>query len=303
MIESLLSFLEIIPSILVFLLVFSVLIWVHEWGHFFSAKMSGIKVEEFGMGLGKKIWGKKRGETEFTINAIPFGGFVKMLGEEEHSTDPRSFDQAPLLNRMWVTLNGIFMNVLFTILSFSIIFSIGAPPILLSMQEVQVAAEKGIVVLSEEDGQQKILEIKDIKKPFLEAVPFSVSETWRISKTVLGKLKEIPGEIATQKKIPDSLSGPVGIAEATHKILPQGFIAILKLAALLSLSLAIMNLLPIPALDGGRFFFQIIELILLPFGIKIHQKIENIVHGIGYAFLLLLLFVITGNDILRIALS
>lgn len=287
---------------IVFLLVFSLLIIVHEWGHFFAARKSGVKVEEFGLGLGKKLWGKKYGETEFTLNAVPFGGFVRMLGEEESSDDPRSFEQAKLWKRMWITLNGIFMNLIFTVLALFVAFSVGSNPILLSEADLKHYQTQGFVVLSEPDadGKQIIESIHKIKKPLPEAFLFSISETARISQFIFQKVAEIPSEIMKNKKVPDSLAGPVGIAQATHKILPGGIMAILKLAALLSLSLGLMNLLPIPALDGGRFFFQIIEMILSPFGVKMNPKIENYAHVGGFMFLIGLLLVITGNDLLRL---
>ena len=100
--------------------------------------------------------------------------------------------------------------------------------------------------------------------------------------------------------MPDSLAGPVGIAQATHNLLPAGFTALLKLTALLSLSLGLMNLLPIPALDGGRFFFQLLELVLKPFQVKLSNNIENYAHMLGFGVLILLLVVITGNDIWRL---
>jgi regulator of sigma E protease len=275
---------------------------IHEWGHFFAAKKSGVLVHEFGLGLGKKIWGKTYGETEFTINAIPFGGFVRMLGEEENSNDPRSFAQAALWKRMWITLNGIFMNLVFSITVFTVLFSIGSAPIILSEADFKVAQQHDLVVQTEdvdEDGKA-VFRLKEIQLPVHRAFAYSLTEHWRITNYVFIKLGEIPAEIRKNKKIPDTLSGPVGIAEATHKILPYGFKAILKLAALLSLSLAIMNILPIPALDGGRFLFQIIELILKPFNISMDAKFENQIHMIGFGILITLIVVITGNDIWRI---
>lgn len=302
MIESLQSVLNFIPSLIVFLLVFSVLVVIHEWGHFFAAKKSGVYVEEFGLGLGKKLFGKKIGETEFTLNAIPFGGFVKMLGEEESSADPRSFNRADLWKRMWITLNGIFMNLIFSIVVFTALFSVGSAPIILSEADFKVAEQHGFVESTGETDEEgkSIFKLKEIQLPVHQAFGYSLTEHWRITKYIFVKLGEVPAEIRKNKKIPDTLSGPVGIAEATHKILPYGFKAILKLAALLSLSLAIMNILPIPALDGGRFLFQIIELILSPFKIKMDANLENQIHMIGFGILITLIIIITGNDIWRL---
>lgn len=302
MIDWLANIIDYIPSIITFVVIFSVLIIVHEWGHFFAAKKSGIKVEEFALGLGKKLWGKQKGETKYRVNAIPFGGYVKMLGEEESSNDPRSFEQASLLKRIWITLNGIFMNLVFTILIFTFIFSVGTTPILLSEADVKQAESIGIIEFNEgtEDSKRTIKSIQKIQKPIWQAFPYAINETSRISKFIVQKIAEIPRDVVREGGVPESLAGPVGIAQATHQILPEGIMAILKLTALLSLSLGVMNFLPIPALDGGRFLFQIIEFILMPFKVKLNKNIENTVHMIGYFALLGLLFLITGNDILKL---
>jgi len=129
----------IIFSILAFLLIFSTLIIVHEFGHYYAAIKSGVKVEEFGLGMGKKLFGYKRGETEFTLNLIPFGGFVRMLGEEDDSKDPRSFGQAKLWKRMVITLAGVFMNFVMAIAFLTILFTAGTDPILVSQADVERA--------------------------------------------------------------------------------------------------------------------------------------------------------------------
>lgn len=295
------SFLNVLPSIIVFILIFSVLILVHEWGHFITAIKSGVKVEEFGLGFGKKLWKKQVGEVEYSIGLVPFGGYVKMLGEEEESNDPRSFEQAALWKRIAITLAGIFMNLVFTITAFVVLFSIGTTPILVSEADIAQADAQGLVIWqTNKDGEKSITGLKEIKKGVLEAIPFAFAETWRISGAILDKVAEIPREIIRNKKLPEGLSGPVGIAQATHKIIPFGFWALLKLTALLSLSLAVMNLLPIPALDGGRFFFQLVELILKPFKIKLNSEIENYVHMAGFIALMALIVAITWNDILNL---
>ena len=306
----------ILLSILAFVIIFSVLIIVHEFGHYYAAIKSGVKVEEFGLGMGKKIIGKQVGETEFTLNAVPFGGFVRMLGEEDESRDPRSFGEAKLLNRMVITLAGVFMNFVMSIALLSILFTVGTDPILVTSDDFEAAYASGLVQFELEGGQvvtrEEILELEDkdteinvvytetVKKPFPQSVGFAVTETYRISIAVLQKAAEIPVELIAKQQIPEGLAGPVGIAEITHKVVPLGFLALIKLTALLSISLAVMNLLPIPALDGGRFVFQLVELCLKPFKIKPSQTIENYAHVGGFVVLIGLLLLITWNDIVRI---
>ncbi|MCF7846849.1 MAG: site-2 protease family protein [Candidatus Gracilibacteria bacterium] len=275
---------------------------MHEWGHFFTARKCGVKVLEFGLGMGKKLKGWMHNGVEYTINAVPFGGFVRMLGEEEKSNDPRSFEQAKLWKRMAITLAGIFMNLVAAVVALTVLFSLGTKPILITEQDLQQAQEAGILVLSEpnEEGVREIVELKDVQKPFPASLGFALTESWRISGAIVDKLAEIPGEVIRHRRLPEGMAGPVGIAEATHQILPMGFFAILKLWALLSLSLAVINLLPIPALDGGRFLFQLVELVLKPFRIRINARIENAVHFGGYVLLMGLLVAVTWNDIVRV---
>lgn len=305
----------IIFSILAFLLIFSTLIIVHEFGHYYAAIRAGVKVEEFGLGMGKKLLGKKYGETEFTLNLIPFGGFVRMLGEEDDNKDPRSFSQAKLHHRMIITLAGVFMNFVMAIAFLTILFTVGTNPILVSQADVERAYDNGLIAFSV-DGERmspdeiKALEgstspvvfeyLEKVQAPFPQSVWLATTETVRISWAVLEKAAEIPVELIAKQRVPEGLAGPIGIAEVTHKILPQGFMALLKLTALLSISLAVMNLLPIPALDGGRFIFQIVELLLKPFKIKPSEKWENYAHMAGFGLLMSLLLIITWNDISRI---
>lgn len=305
----------VLPSVLVFLLIFSTLIIVHEFGHYYAAIKSGVKVEEFGLGMGKKLYGYQRGETEFTLNLIPFGGFVRMLGEEDDSKDPRSFSQAKLLNRMVITLAGVFMNFVLAITFLTVLFTVGTDPILVSQSDVERAYDSGVIAFSVDGERMSPDEIKaldnpdlevkfeylqKVKAPFPQSIWLASTETVRISWAVLEKAAEIPIELVQNLRVPEGLAGPVGIAEVTHQILPQGFMALVKLTALLSISLGVMNLLPIPALDGGRFIFQILELLLKPFGMKPNEKWENYAHMAGFALLMGLLLLITWNDIIRI---
>lgn len=305
----------VIPSVLVFLLIFSTLIIVHEFGHYYAAIKSGVKVEEFGLGMGKKLYGYQRGETEFTLNIIPFGGFVRMLGEEDESKDLRSFSQAKLLNRMVITLAGVFMNFVLAITFLTVLFTVGTDPILVSQADVERAYDNGVIAFNVEGQRMSPDEIKaldnpdldvkfeylqPVKAPFPQSIWLATTETVRISWAVLEKASEIPVELVQHLRVPEGLAGPVGIAEVTHQILPQGFLALVKLTALLSISLGVMNLLPIPALDGGRFIFQILELLLKPFGVKTNEKWENYAHVAGFVLLMGLLLIITWNDIVRI---
>ena len=121
-----------------------------------------------------------------------------------------------------------------------------------------------------------------------------------MSGAILQKVSEIPGNIIDKHRLPEGMAGPLGIAEITKKISKQGFVYLVKMAALLSVSLGVMNLLPIPALDGGRFFFQLVELALKPFKIKPSEKIENYAHLGGMFILFGFLIAVTIEDVVRI---
>ena len=223
-----------------------------------------------------------------------------MLGEEESSNDPRSFEQAKLYKRMCITLAGVFMNFVGAILLFSITFMIGTNPglIFVSERDLAMAEEMGIMKIEvDEEGNRKVEQLKQVKMPVLEAIPFAVQRTVDISGHILTQIVAIPAHIVTEHELPKGMAGPVGIAEMTHKLAPMGILALMKWAALLSISLGVFNLLPLPALDGGRFVFQLYELI---FQHKPNPRFENALHVAGFALLMLLILFVTWGDVVRL---
>ncbi|MDP2642308.1 MAG: RIP metalloprotease RseP [Candidatus Peregrinibacteria bacterium] len=532
---------------IVFIVIFSLLILIHELGHFWAAKRSGIKVEEFGLGLPPKIWGKKFGETVYSFNWIPFGGFVRLFGEDSY--DPsilkkkRSFAAASSRNRFKVAFAGVFMNFFLAWFLLSIGFSVGMKPligpnevfdyvdsghvqlveglkiknveneslaqyvgmkkddliyfldgknigeeflmrmntnpvgaykvkrgeeilsyevtdemvektglhalgvvvgdtaafprievfkvdpagvnyayglrdgdIVLSVNEKQVfyvdqfeslirgvspleyeiyrngerqkvivevpqtrkvvvsdvlaqspAAEAGIkprdVILSvngtnvtdslelikyvsghatetiayaiDRDGEKlffaitsnedkkigvllselmnyknfedmslynvnvvsSVAEVKDEKYPVHIALYKSFTEMVKVSKLTAESFGAFVGSLITNGQVPNDVAGPVGIARMTHTFAQQGIIALLRFVAVLSLSLAVINILPLPGLDGGRIFFIIGEVIL---GKRMSRKIESRIHVLGYFLILIMIFVVTYSDIVRL---
>ncbi len=534
-------------TIIAFVLIFSVLVLVHELGHFWMAKRAGIKVEEFGFGLPPRIWGKKKGETIYSINWIPFGGFVRMLGED--ALDPkmikkkRSFAAASMRNRVKVIVAGVVMNFFLAWILLTVGFSAGMQP-LLTPEDALGAVDEGVVVMQEgiivsdilpgslaeelgfapgdvlysyngdvidsfvlekigesgvgsykvlrdgrfltydvleEDlteteslvsgllakpitmfprvkvfnvdeegvfhaggirngdvlvsvnGQQifsvaefeeivrgvatlnfeiyrngarenvfverpqirkvivtqvfpdspadevgikagdiilsvngnniddspelidyvanhkdenlayvveregqaiffevkpgddgrigvmlselvdegiatgltlynvdvlsSVMEIKDQKFPVHLAMKEAFFEGFRLSKLTAEMFVGVIRDLVGGAGVPDSVAGPVGIAQMTHGFVQEGLIPLLRFVAILSLSLAVINILPIPALDGGRLLFILIELII---GRRVNQKWESVVHMLGYAFILLLIIIVTFNDVMRL---
>lgn len=365
-------------SIIIFIAILSILVMLHEFGHFLMAKRAKIGVEEFGFGLPPRIWGKKIKGTIYSINWLPFGGFVKLIGEDptDERRDSRdSFYTKSILDRSLVVLAGVALNFLLAVVIFYIVvFALGAKvsvPLLTDHkfkfvnQTTQVlvgdvidqsAAQKAQIKPGEsiiQIGGEKITSVEQLQKivrssegkslkitlenpvnnqtRVVEAVPvyneslktaaLGVSlgdlavlnyETFpqklfagfiHSYNTVVYSAKvfgELIGFAISQKDIKpvsEGVSGPIGIAKITSQAVALGPISVLQLIGLLSLNLAVFNVLPIPALDGGRFFFIVIEAVTRK---KVYPSIEKWTHTIGFALLLGLIVFITYNDILKL---
>lgn len=536
---------DFILTAIVFLIIFSILVLIHECGHFFAARSVGIKVEEFGFGMPPRLWGVKKGEVLYSVNLIPFGGFVRLLGEdpgdEKMYNNKRSFVAQSPRARIFVVVAGVLMNLLlaFSLLTFG--FSFGIQPLLVSGDEVLEAIDSGLIETEEgvvikevvagsdaleaglqsgdriveidgiavmssaqlvdidsygesnskkldvqRDGVEKsvtlqksgsdvlpgfemyetiflprvviedvkkdsitalsglqqgdmllkindrpiyfmedynntvigesvldyliyrdgeiknfrvelpqkrlvvvsnlvpntpaflagvekgdvilsinsesvsepedvvrnvkkgeknlyefkrgdrvlsviiqpdetgligvglaklishenvqvtvfstdapvsILKINDVVYPFWEAPGKAIEELGKLSVVTFGMFAGLIRSVTTSLIVPVDVSGPVGIAQLTHVFVQEGFLSILRFMALLSLSLAIINIFPFPALDGGRLFFILIEVIV---GRRVNPRIESIIHAFGFVLLMALIFLITYNDILKL---
>ena len=240
----------------VFLLGF--LVFIHEFGHFSMAKKFGVKVEEFSIGFGPKLYSKEKNGTLYKICCIPFGGYVKMLGEEESVDKEGSFSKAKLFHRIMIVAGGALVNIIFAIITFFIlsIFYEG---------------------------------IKDFS--FTEKITFSFENTIGFCMSMINNIKMLfTGQIGL-----DQMTGPVGISEIVVK--SNGLFDFVYLLSLISLSLGITNLLPLPALDGGRILLLIIEGIR---GKALNEEIEIKIQTIGFLILMTLAVYVTYEDILRI---
>jgi len=343
-----------VVTLIIFLLILGLLIFVHEGGHFIVAKLSGIKVEEFGMGFPPRIFGIRRGETIYSLNWIPLGGFCKMLGEEDPSA-PRSFASKRPAVRLATLAAGPLMNAILPIVLLSIAFMVPRQVVVGDVVIDQVvpdspAAEAGIVpgdtVLSINGnsiqnigdviydihlkmGEKITLELKgadgNLKTaalvprwnpppgegavgiamtmvntgnvsqayPFRKAVPKSISS---IGDTFVLMRNEVTSWFV-QKKAPE-VAGPVGIFQLTGEVREAGPSYIIQFTAFLSLNLAIVNILPLPALDGGRIVFVLLEVVRR--GKRVSPRTEGLIHYVGFAMLIALILVISYFDILRV---
>jgi regulator of sigma E protease len=374
-------------TLLIFILILSVLVLFHEFGHYFVAKKNGVRVEEFGLGLPPKVFGKKIGETEYTFNALPFGGFVKLTGEDstdQEATllDPRSFAHKKPGQRAAILVAGVCMNLLLagsiyyifflikdfktlsTPLIFDYKFKFGnertvstvitglSDPSSITTSQVEpgdaLIEVNGVPVRSVADirasvkdsaGQPVTLTLMDLRKTNDNIKTITVSpikdsdgngilvlylgkavtlsyatpverlfsgfmQTYNMlaySNHVLANLFLVSVESRSVAPVSEGVSGPVGIYSVIGNILhlggEQAFLSLLDFTALMSLSLAFLNIMPFPALDGGRLFFVIIEKIR---GKRIHPSAEANVHKWGMIALLVLIAVVSVKDVINL---
>ena len=354
---------------IIFIIVLGVLVFVHEFGHFIFAKRAGMKVEEFGFGFPPRIWGIKKGETMYSINWIPFGGFVKILGEEgEQRDNPRSFSSKPAGSRLKVIIAGVTMNFFLAVALLMITNFFGLriglnddkTASLATNKQVQIievakdspADKAGIMLLdqvvgfklndtfnavsSAEDVQTFIREnvgktltmvIQRNKETFDKEIIARVNPpagqgalgvslaltgvvsypwyeaVWRgvydavilTMNTIIGYYILFKTLLINGKLIAD-VSGPIGIATLTGQAARIGINYLMQFTAMISINLAVLNIIPFPALDGGRALLIIIEKLK---GSPVNKKAEQLVNAVGFAFLVALMLYVTAKDILR----
>ncbi|MDP4000114.1 MAG: site-2 protease family protein [bacterium] len=359
---------DILVTILAFLLIIGALVFVHELGHFWVARRNGIKVEEFAFGLPllPRIYSKRRGETTYSIYPVPIGGFVRMLGEDGKSKSKRSFAAQTAGVRAKVLVAGVAMNALVAYLLLTAGFLGGMQPLALCASDypnatyrndIRIAAvapdspasraglKRGDVVQTvagERIGCSKEIprltaahageptafgivrsgtpqtliaapgtsgafagkvgiapedRYSELDYPKWEAPYIALLETVAIISATLTAVVGLFATVLTQGSVPAGISGPVGIAKVTGDIIGLGGVVLLRFVAVISLSLAIFNLLPIPALDGGRLLFVGIE--KLRRGKPVPAHIEQYFHLAGFVFLIGLILFITYFDIIR----
>ncbi|RKD34470.1 RIP metalloprotease RseP [Thermohalobacter berrensis] len=322
--------------------VFFLVVVFHEFGHFIVAKLVDIKVHEFSIGMGPRIFKVKKGETDYSLRALPIGGYVKMEGEDEKSDDIRSFSNKPVLARMAVIAAGAIMNFILALLVFSLIsYIIGAPTTtimettkdmpaynagiksgdkIISVNNIDIDTWDELVsVISKSEGKElKVTVLRNNKKIDFYVDPVIEKDTGRaiigivpeMKKSILYSIKNgfdrmifmlsmmfrflrmlLTGNVNTTDVI-----GPVGIIHLVGEAAKLGFLNVLSLAGLISVNLGFFNLLPIPALDGSRLMFLIIELFR---GKPIDPEKEGFIHFVGFVFLMLLMIFIAYKDLIR----
>ena len=360
-------------SILLFIIILAVLIFVHELGHFIAAKRAGIRVDEFGLGFPPRLWKKKIGETVYSINLFPIGGFVKIFGEnpDDESINgkdaSRSFVHKSKLTQAWVVGAGVVFNILLAWSLISAGFMVGIPysaddttygtrvasPELVITQVLPSspafsAGIKGgdhiIALTTPNDHLKKPTERKAQKfiashdeleltymrgtetkttmvrptdglingrraigismdmvgtltLPVYEALYVGAMTTASLTWATATGIFDFFKNVFTGQADFSQISGPVGIVGIVGDASALGAVHLISLVALISINLAVINLLPLPALDGGRLFFIIIEAIKRS---PIKPVVTNTANGIGFVLLILLMVVVTYHDVVKL---
>ncbi|MDR0853815.1 MAG: RIP metalloprotease RseP [Clostridiales Family XIII bacterium] len=345
------------------IIIFCLLVFVHEMGHFVVAKKSGVKVNEFALGMGPKLFSFTRGETKYSLRAIPIGGYCAMEGEDEDSSDPRAFNNKPAWKRALVLFAGSAMNIILAIVLMSVvIFYVGVaistidsvsesspaavagieagdtilvmdgvevedwadvtaftdglnedaadnhpvssaatPPVegnssvelLLTLDRDGEVFDEELLLSPDEEGYYRMgVTAQRVHTPayFFKSFGYGTKAIFQMT----GMMYEAIGQLVTGRADMDQVSGPVGIVKAVGDSAKYGFIYLVQLTALISLNLGIMNLLPFPALDGGRLIFLLIRKVT---GKKVTDSMEGKVHLAGMLVLFAFMIFITVHDI------
>jgi len=355
-------------TIILFIFIIGLLVFVHEAGHFVAAKIGKIKVEEFAFGFPPRLWSRKRGETRYAINAIPIGGYVKMLGETEESESPRSFSKKKPLTRGLVSVAGVIMNVVLAWLILTVGFAVGMSPlvspagsipgkiistsvIIANVESGSVAAKIGlqqgdeflrghgigegdtvfsnttdltnftkshsgkkVELIYKRNGRESVvtadlpansdaplgvavIENSQVKTIWFMAPIVAFREVIRIIQVNFVFLGNFFRQFFSTGVVSKEVGGPVAIYVFTGMAIKAGAMVVAQFIAILSISLALINILPFPALDGGRLFFIILEKI---FRRKIiRENVENIIHTIGFVLILLFAALVTYKDVVN----
>ncbi len=350
-------------TIFISIVILGFLVFIHEAGHFFAAKRAGILVEEFGIGFPPRLFSIKKGETVYSLNLLPLGGFVKIYGEaSEFRDDPRSFASKSIGVRTGIVFAGVAMNFLIGMVLLILAYSIGFPsPVteenqkfvqnqslviarVLSGAPADVAGiQPGDVVVGlngkkvdgvgfkeliqnhlgeemeivlERGGKEVVISVPTRKeysptegslgvalvdRGILKyPLPLAFINGIKDSFIIIGKIMEafvglfvdmFRGDVDR-----DAVSGPVGVFVLAGQAIQEGILYVIPLIILISFNLAVMNMIPFPALDGGRMFFFMIEKIK---GQPISSRVEGAVHGAGFVALIILMFFLTLGDLKR----
>ena len=334
-------------TLLVVVLIFGFIIFIHELGHFTVAKLCGVLVHEFSMGMGPALFKKQWGETTYALRLFPIGGFVAVEGEDEDSDNERAINRCPVWQRIIFVAAGAFMNVLFGFLLMVVLVSsqdLVSTTVVAEFQEgaqssqiLQVGDEileingadinigndiafelisvgtEAIDLTIRRDGA--IMELEDVPFPtqtvdgitvpvmdFMvygeeKTVLNTLGEAWHMTTAVVKQVWDSFAKLITGYYKVNNLSGPLGVSSAIGEAAAIGMESLIMMVAFITINIGVFNLIPLPALDGGRLFFLLIEAVR---GKPIPPKYEGFIHGAGLILLMLLMLFVTFNDVIKL---
>ena len=342
--------LDLLVKILAALFVFGLVVFVHELGHFVTAKMSGIKVNEFAIGMGPTLFHFGKGETKYALRLFPIGGFVSMEGEDEESNDERSYTRAPLKNRILVIIAGGVMNLILGFVILTILVSnehaitsrtvaeflpnastqasglqVGDEIVGVNGRRCFIANDLIYEFLRTQNGIADLEVIRSGQRITLDNVKFDTQPTedenlktividfrvLPIEKTPITVVKEAGRwtcslarmvflsvmDLITGRVAVNTLAGPVGVVSVISDAVSYGWDSLAMVMALITINLGVFNLLPVPALDGGKLFLLLVEAIRRK---PIPEKYEIFINSAGFVLLMGLMAFATFNDIAKL---
>lgn len=350
-----------VRTLLLFLLTFTVIIAVHEFGHYITARLLGMKVLEFAFGFPPRLLAITKSGIDYSINAIPFGGFVRILGQDDFAIrqagegEPGSFTSKPWWAQAIVLAAGVFMNFVLALVVLTAAFAFGGPvptgdvrveevkagspaeeagiqakdivrevdgaPVKESQELVRYTrAHRGqIITLVVERGGQRLppVEIEarrrppegegplgivliDATAPMRGGLPQAFANAWTLTGDIVRQIAALPGQLLNPpEETPEApqIGGPIEILRVTGEVSRFGVAAILRLIGVLSINLAVLNIIPFPALDGGRLLFVLVGGI---FRKRLSPQVEAAIHAVGFILLLGVLVAVSIADIRRL---
>jgi regulator of sigma E protease len=351
-----------VRTLLLFLLTFTLIIAVHEFGHYITARLLGMKVLEFAFGFPPRLFAIRHAGIDYSVNAIPFGGFVRILGQDDFAIrqagegEPGSFTSKPWWAQAIVLVAGVVMNVLLALVVLTGSFLFGGPVPTGNVQVVEVKAgspaeEAGfrkddivrevdgaaikdsqelvrytrahrgqILTIVIERGGQRLPPVQlearrrppegegplgivlvDQTAPMTGGLPQAFGFAWALTGDVVQQIAALPGQLFGTPEAPSDaqpqVGGPIEILRVTGEVSRFGFAAVLRLIGVLSINLAVLNIVPFPSLDGGRLLFVLIGGI---FRKRLSPQVEAAVHAVGFVLLLALLVAVSIADIRRL---
>lgn len=370
-------------SILIFVIALSVLVLIHELGHFLVARLFKVKADEFGIGFPPRIFGFVRDEkgkwkhvsgaddkayknTIWSFNWLPLGGFVRIKGEQDYgTTDADSLNAKPIWQRLLIVAAGVIMNWVLAVLLFTAVYAMGTnvaledvPPGVVSSQAViqvmevvpgspaersgmhigdRIVDANGVapkdaaafreqirlqgeqpmkLTLADETSKREVsvtpamigdinrlglgialADVAHVSFPLPKAFWLGITTTANLTVLITKAFGGIITDLVVQQKVAQDVSGPIGIVVMSGQVVKQGIAPFLQFLGMLSVNLAVINFLPIPALDGGRALFLIIEKIRRK---PMNRKLENKIHGIAFLLLIGLILLVSIHDITRL---